>query len=366
MRLSDPLIIGGGPAGAAAAITLAKAGAHPLVLERQRETGDAICGGFISWRTLQTLERLGVSAQSLGGHVIDHMLIATPRRAATARLPAPARGVSRRRLDTVLLAQAEAQGARVERGISVRALEGQRVRLGDGTTLVSESLFIATGKHELRGLGRAKPGAFTDPTAGLRLLIPSQTGLSRLIGSAIELHLFRGGYAGLQLREDGLANLCLAVRKSRLLEAGGDPRALLQSLGESSPLLGERLAYADFSQAPDSIAAIPYGWRARDTVAGQFRLGDQAAVIPSLAGEGNGMALASGIRAGDVWLRDGAQGAQAYQSAFARAAWLPLALAGAVRDAGERSVSAAAMVNLMRAAPALASVIAEHTRIGSS
>ena len=50
----DTLIVGGGPAGAAAAIMLAEAGIRAIVLERSRDTGDALCGGFLSWRSIET------------------------------------------------------------------------------------------------------------------------------------------------------------------------------------------------------------------------------------------------------------------------------------------------------------------------
>ena len=65
-----PLILGGGPAGAAAAITLAQRGTHALVIERTRETGDALCGGFLSWRTLAAVERLGIDPDALGAAVV--------------------------------------------------------------------------------------------------------------------------------------------------------------------------------------------------------------------------------------------------------------------------------------------------------
>src|SRR3546814_3428315 len=89
------------------------------------------------------------------------------------------------------------------------------------------------------------------------------------------------------LQEDGSGNLCLAVRKSWLDEAGGDPIALLRALGGALPHLGERLAHADWSQAVDAIGHVPYGWRTAESAPALFRLGDQAGVIPSLAGEGD-------------------------------------------------------------------------------
>ncbi|MBM3928865.1 MAG: FAD-binding protein, partial [Sphingomonadales bacterium] len=52
MRRPGALILGGGPAGAAAAIALAGHGIRAAILERTREQADALCGGFLSWRTL--------------------------------------------------------------------------------------------------------------------------------------------------------------------------------------------------------------------------------------------------------------------------------------------------------------------------
>jgi 2-polyprenyl-6-methoxyphenol hydroxylase-like FAD-dependent oxidoreductase len=64
MRRTPALIVGGGLAGAATAIGLARAGLPHLLVERSRETGDAICGGFLSWRTLETLAGLGIDPDS--------------------------------------------------------------------------------------------------------------------------------------------------------------------------------------------------------------------------------------------------------------------------------------------------------------
>ena len=109
--MNAPLIIGGGPAGASAAILLAKGGARPLIVERAAETGDAICGGFLSWRTLARLETLGVTADALGGHPVDTLRLFAGKHMAQAPLPGGAMGVSRHRLDTLLIERAVAAGA---------------------------------------------------------------------------------------------------------------------------------------------------------------------------------------------------------------------------------------------------------------
>jgi menaquinone-9 beta-reductase len=338
---------------------LARGGAKPLILERQRETGDALCGGFLSWRTLGTLEKLGVTATELKGHPVARLRLYAGSAVAEAPLPAGAVGLSRRVMDSALVNRALAEGAVLERGVTVRSLEpDNELVLDDGGTLDAESLFVATGKYDLRGLGRPR----VDPAMGIRVRL-SGAALSRLVGDAIELHLFDGGYAGLEMQEDGMGNLCLAVRKSRLTEAGGQPRALLRQLGREHPRLGERIAFMANSAPYDAIAAVPYGWTTSDTVAGQFRLGDQAAVIPSLAGEGNGIAIASGMMAAKAWLAGGANAAPVFQKGFAMRTRRPVATAKQLWHLGEHPVPAALATRLLSVAPGLAKFFADMTRI---
>jgi menaquinone-9 beta-reductase len=354
MRRTDTLILGGGPAGSAAAIMLARSGARPMLLERQRETGDALCGGFLSWHSLAALERLGISG--LQGAKVGHLRLFGPSGQAAARLPRPALGVSRHQLDTALLAEAERLGAAVERGVTVREV-GPTVRT-DAGEVTAERVLLATGKHDVRGL--ARPRTSEDPALGLRVRLGPAPALTRMIEGAIELHLFDRGYAGLVLQEDGSANLCLAVRKSRLSDAG-DPQRLLEAIGREMPALGERLAWLSADASIDAIGAVPYGWRTADTEAGLFRLGDQAAVIPSLAGEGMGIALASGILAAEF--ATSGRNAPAFQQELARRTRLPITVARTILAATERPASAALLIATARAAPRLATLLAQVTRV---
>ncbi len=354
------MILGGGPAGAAAAITLARAGARPLLIERTRDTGDALCGGFLSWRTLTALARLGVDADALNPARITRVRIFARGRMVEAALPAPAIGVSRRRLDTLLLRHAAACGAMVERGQAARAVAQGVVRTGDGATLTAAALFLASGKHDVRGLARPGDARGGDPALGIRTRRGPNAALTRMIGDAIELHLFDRGYAGVVVQEDGSANICLAVRRSRLAEAG-DPARLLAALAQEAPALGERLA-AGAAGPVEAIANVPYGWRARHGADGLYRLGDQAAVIPSLAGEGMGIALASGASAAQAWLRDGVAGAPGWQVRFAAQAARPLAIAGMVRSIAERPGLCAPLLRLA-ARSGLIDAVAMATRI---
>ncbi|TVV75394.1 NAD(P)/FAD-dependent oxidoreductase [Sphingomonas solaris] len=356
--MSRPLIIGGGPAGSAAAIGLARAGTPALLIERSRDPHDVVCGGFLGWDALAALKRLGLDPAALGARPITRLRVVAGSRVTEAALPRVAAGLSRITLDAALLAQAQAAGTAVERGVTVREASPGTLRTGDGATLTAEALFLATGKHELRGLSRPREAAGDDPAVGLRARLVPSPRLATDLAGMIELHLYDRGYAGLLVQEDGSINLCLSVKRSRL---GAGPAALLDDLARDAPRLVDRIAAARDKPEWQAIAGVPYGWRARETVAGLFRLGDQAAVIASLAGDGVAIALASGMAAAARFTAEGPAGAPAYQRAFARQSASPLRVAGTIRAVGEGPFGT--LLPLLARLPGLAALTASLTRI---
>ncbi len=362
--MTDAIVVGAGPAGSAAAIGLARSGASVLLLERTRETGDALCGGFLSWQTLARLGALGIDGAALGGQRVTCVRLFAGKRMSETNLPEAALGVSRRRLDSVLQDAAVAAGAGLERGVHATGIADGSVQTRDGAALAAPAIFLAAGKHGFRGFAR-EPAAWQrdDPVIGLRLRLPAHPALDRLVGAAVELHLFDRGYAGLVRQEDGSGNLCLAVHKSRLDEAGGAPAALLRALGDALPHLGERLGFADWSHSIDAIGHVPYGWRTADTAPGLFRLGDQAGVIPSLAGEGMGLAVASAEAAVAAWRRGGGDAAPDYQRTLAARMARPFAVANLVWRLGENPQTAGPMTAAASLFPSLVRIASRTTRI---
>jgi hypothetical protein len=233
------------------------------------------------------------------------------------------------------------------------------VRTDQGEEIVADALFLATGKYELRGLGRPVPDSWGEGAVGLRAAFTPDRGTFAALDGTIELHPFDGGYAGLLLQEDGSANLCLSVAAARLRGAGGIA-PLLDELGRESPLLGERLAAATGSTWL-SIGNVPYGWRAREGADRLYRLGDQAAVIASLAGDGIAIALTSGIAAAGTLLSGGS--AADYQRGFAARSRRPLRVAQGLRWAAERPLPRRFLLGAAAIAPALPRLASRLTRI---
>jgi flavin-dependent dehydrogenase len=361
VREVPALIVGGGPAGSATAIRLAQGGIRAELVERQAAPHDMVCGGFLGWDALAALDRLGVDPARLGARPIHRLRLVTRERVVEAPLPRAAAGLSRRALDAALLERAAAAGAQVRRGIAVRsACQDGLVRLDDGEEVAAGALFLATGKHELRGLQRPLDRR-TAGAIGLRASFAPDPGIAASLADHIELHPFDGGYAGLLLQEDGRANLCLSVAAARLRSAGGIAE-LLPELAQEAPRLGEHIAAAGM-EGWLSISNVPYGWRTRATAPGLFRLGDQAAVIASLAGDGIAIALTSGLAAAQAHLAG--RSAADYQRAFGARAARPLAVAQGLRWAAERRLPRRLMLAIAGAAPRAAGWAARLTRIGA-
>ncbi|WP_116091028.1 NAD(P)/FAD-dependent oxidoreductase [Sphingomonas crusticola] len=356
MRRTAPLIVGGGPAGTAAAITLARGGVPADLIERTTQAHDPVCGGFLGWDAIGALRKLGIDPWALGARRITHVRVLAGGRQAEAALPHPAAGLSRRTLDAALLAEAARLGVAISRGTTVRRIEGGEVHLADGAVLTPDSLFLATGKYELRGAAR---GSGKRARVGLRAAIPAQPDLA----GWIELHLLDGGYAGLLVQDDGQANLCLSIASERLAAAGGSPERLIAALAEEAPRLAARMSAP--ATAWSAIAAVPYGWRTREAVPGRFRIGDQAAVIASLAGDGIAIALTSGRSAAEAWLAGGPEAASTFQRGFTRRSAWPIGAAETLRYASERPSLASPLLSLVGILPGSLGLAARLTRIGA-
>ena len=155
-------------------------------------------------------------------------------------MPAPAAALSRRALDTALLRAGRGRRRR-DRARRRRRARSRTARCGSTMAGRSRATASSSPPASMSCAARRGPRPGANAAIGLRWRLAASPALTRLLAGRIELHLFRGGYAGLDLQEDGGANLCLAVRPARFAAAGRPPgHAARRSLRAEAPALADR------------------------------------------------------------------------------------------------------------------------------
>ncbi len=310
----DVLVIGGGPAGAATAALAASAGVRTMVVERADYPRDKVCGEFVSAEGVDVLRRLDVldALVRSGGSWMDACRI-TDRRGARLDVPLPrlgqvgtrALGITRARMDSVLLERAGIQGAEIaERTEAVEPLfDGDRVvgfrcrkvgSIGSGSSIRARLVVAADGRRSVLAR-RLHPDLCDPPRSDPGSWFGLKTHLEldpRLLGGRVELHLFDGGYVGLGGIEGGRINLCLMVTVGVLRACGGRPERLLAERVTDNPAVRELLGDAPATGRWQSIGPLRFGVR-EPAACGALFVGDAAGTIDPFSGEGMSNALSA-------------------------------------------------------------------------
>jgi flavin-dependent dehydrogenase len=332
----DAIAAGGGLAGSAFALELARHGATATIFERMPGPHHKVCGEFLSDRAQTLLRYLGINVETLGGRSIETLCLSNGSKQARAPLPFKAVGISRFLLDETLLTAAEDAGAKVFRGTSVEAIEdrGSCVRV-QTTRGAFECLaaVLASGKHNIRGLPR--PGG---PMVGFKIhLCPTEEACAALTG-VVHLIAFTGGYLGLCIVENCTLSIAWIINADVLQSIGTSWGAQSAYFAKQSRFFAELTNGAIPAwEKPLAISGLPYGFMRSETIAQSiYPIGDQLAVIPSFSGDGTALALASGVAAAQAVLRgECAPDFQCrmlanYRPQFRRAAALDIVIANAL------------------------------------
>ena len=309
-EVKDLLVVGGGPAGAAAALEARRHGLAVSIWERDRFPRHKVCGEFLSSESLSALEE-EIALEAYHPAVIRRSEFISPRgRVHGFPLPHPGRGLSRRALDEALWRAAASRGAEVHEGEGVRRVSRQVATRGDGSSCLWEldsmggrndrgrALIVSAGRWwSLEGIsGPTKNhgehgGAWLGAKAHFGGLSPRD---------AVEMCYFSGGYCGLAPIEGGLYNACCLVHRS-LAQDGSAVADFAAWITEISGhhALAERLRPG--SQVSKTVATAPVKpARRRSNIQGALLAGDAAGFLDPFTGDGISIALQSGRLAARV------------------------------------------------------------------
>lgn len=312
----EVIIAGAGPAGAAAAAHLARAGVRVALLDQARFPRDKVCGDFVSPVALDELRVLGVtrSAHYAASNQInsaalylDGERLLTRPFPAKPGLPPYGRVIPRERLDAWVLEAARHAGARVLEGVRVTsyALEQDGVRVdavvNDKPACFRARLLIgADGSTSL--IGKQLRGYKLEPRdriVAIRAYYRGVRGAADQADIYFSADSFPGYYWVFPTGED-TANVGVGVALDTLPPNEVKLKDLLMHLLETDASLRERLGKAELVGKIVGWPLATYNPGLPLTAERVMLVGDAANLINPINGEGIQTALLSGRWAAEV------------------------------------------------------------------
>jgi geranylgeranyl reductase family protein len=302
----EVLVVGAGPAGAAAAIEARRLGLDVLVVDRARFPRDKTCGDGLTTGALRGLEHLGVDVRRLPSYasVRETVLVSPSGREVSLRLPSDGEfaGVAPRvELDDALVARARDQGAQVRDGVAVtavRAIDDEvAVALDDGHGVRAQWVVAADGHYSpVRRMLDGEPAADLGTWHAARQYFRDVD--DERLWVVFDAALLPG-YAWVFPLGGGRANVGFGVLRTRRDGAGSGKRLAAQwrdvlAHSKVREILGPRAE----PDGPHRAWPIPATFDAERLARGRVLFaGDAANVVDPMTGEGIAQAIDTGILA---------------------------------------------------------------------
>lgn len=311
--MTDVLVVGAGPAGAIAALVLARAGVRVMLLDRATFPRDKLCGDTVNPGALAVLRRLQLDAATAGGRPVDGMVVTGERGVrVTGSYGRGQQGIAlpRRVLDQRLVSAAVTAGAQLHEGVLVNG-----PMLGDHGGVTGIEAVLSSGARQryaapviIAADGRGSRIAHTLGLArtpvrprrwAVGAVFSGVTGLTEFG----EMHVRAGRYLGVAPLPGGYANSCVVTADRVALKTHD---LLLETL-RSDPVTAQRFASARVVAGPSVLGPLALDVRGAGT-RGLLLAGDAAGFIDPMTGDGLRFAFRGGELAAEEALRVLAEG----------------------------------------------------------
>ena len=301
----DLAIIGGGPAGTAAAITAASYGARVLLLEKSSFPRNKVCGEFISAESLTLLGSLLPAKSDLLARAprIQLARMFIDNRVLHAPVVPAAASIARLAFDAELWNSARQLGVDAREHHTVVGIDGDgpfAIRTV-GEELISRSVIDASGRWS--NLNRRENGNGSVKWLGIKAHFREE-----MATNTVDLYFFKGGYCGVQpvgLQGENRINVCAMIRSDigKNFEESFQQQLDLKKRSES------------WQRLTDVVTTSPLLFHNPAPVQDNIlRVGDAAGFVDPFVGDGISLALRSGALAAHC-LRGFLQGQRSLQQA---------------------------------------------------
>jgi flavin-dependent dehydrogenase len=292
----DIAIIGGGLAGLALSIQLAKAGYSVVLFEKEKYPFHKVCGEYISLESWNFLEEHGIPLSDWNLPIIKRLFVSAPNgKYLKHDLPLGGFGISRYKLDAALADIARSVGVKLLEEVKVNQVdfENKRFIIQTSSSLTYETS-VACGTFGKR--------SNLDVKWKRNFIRQKNNKLNNYIGvkyhiktdfpdDMIALHNFSDGYCGISRIEEGKYCLCYLTTAQNLQSADNSIAIMEKNILQRNPYLQKIFSTADFLyDQPVTISQISFSKKnqVQDHI---LLIGDAAGMITPLCGNGMSMAL---------------------------------------------------------------------------